>query len=292
MPRLSARLVDYHERSPFLGIGAQARVFRVLAKVPPLQFRPDDQSEPEYGTAGQVPAPPQEQECAFKLLIEDPMELHLEVERLRIIWSKWRILPEICSLIPRLASEVVLEITEPSQITGAAVLLHPVGKPVVDQERKISLQLFCDICTSLRQLHSNGIVHGDARLPNVMRATMPYVKSVAGGRHVIEYPEDQLMWIDLYQSRLIDVDATASWEERLQGISNCSWRDWQSCSHRAFVICLSKTAGLSPIKPRHLHLRWTSSLTSLRLFGPCITPDSFRQRYGSDPFARLIRHQL
>ena len=138
-------------------------------------------------------------------------------------------------MVPRLVSSVVCEPDNRAKVTGAAFLLYPVGEPVVVEQDRTekknplgALPLFREICESLRKMHSFGIIHGDARLPNVVRATMPVVKTSARGGHTIEHCEERLMWIDFRQSELFSVDAAVSCENRLDFMRNFAWKDWRA----------------------------------------------------------------
>jgi hypothetical protein len=59
---------------------------------------------------------------------------------------------------------------------GAAALFHPVGSSLEAADR--SLSLWVEVCGSLGALHTAGIMHGDPRLPNIIRVN------------------DALVWID------------------------------------------------------------------------------------------------
>jgi len=184
----------------FLGAGAHGKVFRV-------QSLSAAASAPAVPTAGSASSFSQQPASTFALKVvdrrhQDSLDAeHLKLQRL--LGSSFNSSSTTCTCLPSFVSPTVARATDLSgEPLGSGLLLQPVGEWVWAQRPSNCQTVLYEVLAALLQLHQSGVVHGDARLENLVRAD--------GGR---------LVWIDF---RECQIEA----EQELQ-----CWWDLRTCLH-------------------------------------------------------------
>jgi hypothetical protein len=184
----------------FLGAGAHGKVFRV-------QSLSAAASAPAVATAGSASSFSQQPASTFALKVvdrrhQDSLDAeHLKLQRL--LGSSFNSSSTTCTCLPSFVSPTVARATDLSgEPLGSGLLLQPVGEWVWAQRPSNCQTVLYEVLAALLQLHQSGVVHGDARLENLVRAD--------GGR---------LVWIDF---RECQIEA----EQELQ-----CWWDLRTCLH-------------------------------------------------------------
>ena len=109
--------------------------------------------------------------------------------------------PDAVAVLPRILQPFTLA-HEPGALEasaapiGAAVLFEPVGKSVADATHNKVLWL--EVCEAMLTLHLAGIVHGDPRLPNLIRVPddTPRAGATATRTERTAQLTSRLVWID------------------------------------------------------------------------------------------------
>ena len=140
--------VDVAPTNAFLGHGATGFVFRV-----------------QSNRAGESSASSQQ---ALKISRDAAHidSLTLEVIKTRAVRQRASACASVLNVLPDAPSDVKL-VLDSTEMLGAGFTFGPVGETVASQER--TYELWEEILGSLLQLHRLGEVHGDPRLPNLVR---------------------------------------------------------------------------------------------------------------------------
>ena len=105
--------------------------------------------------------------AALKIVDDAQGGLHItalkrEDEQVRLLTARVDLPLEVRNALPRLLQPFTL-----AGDFGAAMLSGPVGESLTDTARSESLWL--EVCKALLLLHLSAIVHGDPRMPNLVR---------------------------------------------------------------------------------------------------------------------------
>ena len=172
----------------FLGSGAHGKVFRVqsLSAAMPASSSAACLSASAASVVTTESASSARPASTFALKVVDRRHQDsLDAEHLKL----QRLLssaPSRLTCLPSFVSPVVSHATDRSgEPLGSGLLLQPVGEWVWAQRPSNSQSVFSEVLDALLQLHQFGVVHGDARLENLVR--------VDGGR---------LVWIDFRECQI------------------------------------------------------------------------------------------
>ena len=120
--------------------------------------------------------------------------LELEVLKLQEVIAHSAPLPWLQPRLPSPPSALRLVLEESDRL-GAGFMFGPVGKAVWSEQPR-DVRLWQEVLASLLLLHRAGLVHGDPRLPNLLRVPS----------------RDQLVWIDFRESSAHEDDPMAAFQ--------------------------------------------------------------------------------
>ena len=140
---------------------------------------------------------------------EKSSSLHLETIQLKRITDSAE--TSIMNYLPQSHSDVHYVKDSNHQLIGAAAMFGPVGISIHDYiyqqqpSKKLMLLLWKEVSFALIQLHIHNILHGDPRMPNLLRVhqTGNYNTRNGGDK---SGAVGQLVWIDFRQSSEFSVE--------------------------------------------------------------------------------------
>jgi hypothetical protein len=144
--------------------------------------------------------------AALKIVDDAHGGLHItalqrEAEQVQALQSRVDLSTDACSVLPQLLHPFTLS-REPGNVAtsaatiGAAALFGPVGESLTDAARNKSLWL--EVCEALLTLHLSAIVHGDPRVPNLIRVPIdaPRLGAATTRAGSTVQLTSRLVWID------------------------------------------------------------------------------------------------
>jgi len=197
--------------SAFLGSGAHGKVFRVQSP-----------SSSSAASASLVEPP----HFALKVVDrrhQDSLDAeHLKLQRLITTHAA-----AAHGVVPTFVSPTVRHTADPSGVPlGSGLLLQPVGEWVWSERPSNCQAVLFEVLGALVQLHQLGVVHGDARLENLVR--------VDGGR---------LVWIDFRECQLEATQELQRWWDLRTCLDSFSRHYRRSLSHEVDLGGLQEQYG-------------------------------------------------
>jgi len=210
------------ESDSFLGQGGTGRVFKVLSfsQQATASSQPTASSAAASTSTDKVPLMNDAEVDVLALKIVDGSQhhgdhlttLHFEIDGLRKLLQRFHDSTALLQLLPTQVHGPY--VVDQASHCGGAALFGPVGITVAHELQRglksCSLELWTEVSDALMQLHRHGVVHGDPRLPNLIRIprNTPRLGATATrtstSNESMEVGESQLKWIDFRQTSLFD----------------------------------------------------------------------------------------
>lgn len=195
--------------SAFLGSGAHGKVFRVRSTSSESAVAAPSSSDPLSAASASLVSP------LFALKVvdrrhQDSLDAeHLKLRRLIITDAADRV-----AVLPTFVSPSVRHAADPSGAPlGSGLLLQPVGEWIWAERPSDCQTVLFEVLDALVQLHQLDVVHGDARLENLVRV------------------DGRLVWIDFRECQLEASQELQRWWDLRTCLNNFSRHYRRSLTH-------------------------------------------------------------